>query len=61
MSGIRTILVGLFMAIAPVALNYLAAIDWTTIVPAFWAPVVAGIIMIAMRLITTGPVKLPGK
>lgn len=56
LTGFRTIIVGLAIAVGPVALNYLAGIDWKVYVPADWAPIVTGAIMIAMRLVTTGPV-----
>jgi hypothetical protein len=56
MKGRKTLAVGLAMAILPTALTYLAGIDWTTVLPAQYAPIVAGLVMIAMRLVTTGPV-----
>jgi hypothetical protein len=52
MKGFRTIAVGLFMAIGVPALTYLSGIDWTQYVPAQYAPVIAGTIMVVMRIIT---------
>lgn len=63
MQGLRTILVGLVMAIAPVALQFLGGIDWTTALPAnlVWAaPILSGLVMIGMRFITKTPVHVPG-
>ena len=53
MKGFRTIIVGLGMAIGVPALQFLGGVDWTQYLPAQYAPVAAGIIMIAMRLITS--------
>ena len=55
MKGWRTYAVGLFFVLAPVALDYLAKVDWTTLVNAKWSPVILGAIMIAMRSITNTP------
>lgn len=51
--GFRTLIVGLLLVIGPPALDYLGHIDWTLYVGAQWGPVIAGILMIGMRLITT--------
>ncbi len=56
MKGYRTILVGLVLAIAPSALTYLLAVDWNAIVGAKGAFAIAGVLTIAMRLITNTPV-----
>lgn len=56
MKGYRTILVGLAMAIAPAALTYLAGVDWTALVGPNGAMFVAGIVTIALRIVTTTPV-----
>lgn len=56
MKGFKTIAVGLAMAILPPALTYVGGIDWTAVLPAQYAPIVGGLVMIAMRLVTTGPV-----
>ena len=53
MKGFRTIIVGLGMAIGIPALQFLGGVDWTQYLPPQYAPVAAGIIMIAMRLITS--------
>ena len=56
MKGLRTILVGLAIAIGPVAVQYLGGVDWSSIIPAPWDSVIAGAIMIGMRFITSTPV-----
>lgn len=53
LKGWRTIIIGVGLAVAPVALQYLAGIDWTQYVSPEWAPTIAGAIMIAMRLVST--------
>lgn len=61
--GLRTIIVGLLLAISPVALEFLAGVDWTTALPPglVWAsPIIMGLIQIAMRLITRTPPRFPG-
>ena len=52
MKGLRTVLLGMFMAVVPVALQYLAGIDWTTLVSPTWAPVIAGGAVILLRYFT---------
>ena len=52
MKGFRTIAIGLFMAIGVPGLTYLSGIDWTQYVPPQYAPVIGGVIMIAMRIVT---------
>jgi hypothetical protein len=56
MKGYRTLLVGLFVAIAPVAAQYFASVDWTQYLPPQYAPFVAGAIIWAMRFVTNTPV-----
>jgi hypothetical protein len=56
MQGFKTILIGLLMAIIPVATQYLGAIDWNTVLPAPWGMVAGGIVMIVMRFLTSTPV-----
>lgn len=56
MQGYRTISVGLAMALLPTALQYLAGVSWEAVVPPQYVPVISGVIMIAMRFITTSPV-----
>ena len=53
MKGFRTVIVGLAMAVVPTALQYLAGLDWTQYVPAQYVPIVAGVVMIAMRAFTS--------
>lgn len=56
MKGYRTILVGLALAIGPAALQYLGAVDWTSIIGAQGAFFVSGAITIVMRALTSTPV-----
>lgn len=56
MKGWRTILVGAAMAAAPPLLSYLAGVDWTQYLPAYYAPIVSGLAMIGLRVLTTGAV-----
>ena len=55
LQGYRTYIVGFLMAIAPVGLQYLAGIDWTKLIGPNAAMMVAGIVTIALRSITTTP------
>jgi hypothetical protein len=52
----KTILTGLALAIAPVALDYLAGVDWTAYLPPNAAIILSGLLMIGLRLITRKPV-----
>lgn len=54
--GARTIIVGLAIAIAPVGLTYLSGVDWTQYVPANYALMISGGLMIALRFVTTSSV-----
>lgn len=56
MTGFKTILVGLLMALIPAVTQYFGTVDWNSVFPAPWGMVVAAIVMIAMRMITTTPV-----
>ncbi|MDE2102516.1 MAG: hypothetical protein KGL39_35040 [Patescibacteria group bacterium] len=56
MKGYRTIFVGLLLAIGPAALQYLGGVDWNSLIGPSGAFVVAGMIQIALRFITTTPV-----
>lgn len=56
LKGWKTIIVGVGLAVAPAALQYLAGIDWAQYVSPEWAPTIAAAIMIAMRLVSTTPV-----
>jgi hypothetical protein len=53
LKGWRTYAIGFAMAVVPAGLTYLAGLDWTKIVSPQLAPIIAGVIMIAMRSITT--------
>lgn len=59
MKGLRTILVGFGIAVGPTAFQYFSGIDWSSVVPAPWDTVIAGVIMIAMRFATSTPVGQP--
>jgi hypothetical protein len=56
MQGYKTLAVGAGMVILPELLKYLSIFDWTTVLPAQYAPIASGLIMIAMRMLTTTPV-----
>lgn len=56
MKGYRTILVGLAAAIGAPAIQYIGAVNWADYLSPTAAIVVAGVVQIAMRFITTGPV-----
>lgn len=53
LTGFKTILVGLLIAVGPTAVDYIGGIDWTRYVDPKWAPIISGSVMIAMRLVTT--------
>ncbi len=55
MKGYRTILVGLGLAIAPSALQYLGAVDWNAALGATGAFIVSGLIQVGMRFLTNTP------
>lgn len=56
MKGWRTLVVGLFVAVAPAGLQYLAGFDWASVLGPAGAFAVAGVIQVAMRFVTTTPV-----
>ena len=56
MKGFRTIAVGLAMAVLPVALTYLAGVDWTQYVSPNIALLISSTVMIGLRTVTTTPV-----
>jgi hypothetical protein len=55
MTGFKTVIIGLLMAVLPVATQYMGAIDWNTLLPAPWGMVAGGVVMIVMRYFTTTP------
>jgi enolase len=59
MVGLRTILVGAAVALGPPLLQYVGGVDWSSVLPAPWGTVAAGVIMVAMRFITSTPVGQP--
>ena len=56
MIGLRTIAVGLLMAVIPVVTQYFGAVDWNSVLPAPWSFVAASVVMVIMRLVTSTPV-----
>ena len=61
MKGYRTLIVGFALATGPAALQYLGAIDWTTLLGPTGAFFVSGVVAIAMRFVTTSPVGKPAR
>ena len=53
MKGFRTVITGLGIAVAPVALEYVAKIDWAQYVSPNLALVISGLTMVALRAITS--------
>ncbi len=56
MKGWRTLIVNGALAIAPVALQYFAGVDWTQYVSPQMALLIAGALNMGLRFITTTPV-----
>lgn len=54
--GFRTLIVGFLLAIVPVALQYLAGIDWAQYVGPQTAFFISGGIMMFMRFFSTTPI-----
>lgn len=55
MKGYRTYVIGFLMAIVPAAITYLLGVDWTHLIGPNGAMIVAGVLTIVMRSITTTP------
>jgi hypothetical protein len=55
MSGLKTLLWGLLLAVVVPALTFLGGVDWTQYVSPTIAPMIVGAITIILRAITTGP------
>ncbi len=55
MKGYRTYVVGFFVAVGPAAITYLLGLDWTKLIGPNGALLVAGVLTIAMRSVTTTP------
>lgn len=53
MKGFRTLIVGLGLAVGVPALQFLGGVDWTQYLSPQYAPIAAGVVMIAMRLMTS--------
>lgn len=59
LTGFRTFIVGLALAIGPTALSYLGGFDWTKLgITTNVATLISGALMVGLRAITTTP---PGK
>lgn len=56
LKGFKTLIVGFLLAVLPVALQYLAGIDWAQYVGPQAAFFVSGAIMMVMRFFTSTPV-----
>ena len=54
--GLRTLAVGLTIAVAPSALSYIGGVDWTQLGVSPVAGAFIGVIVMGMRTITTTPV-----
>ncbi len=52
MKGFKTFAFGVFLAVVPAGLQYLAGIDWTQYVSPQVAPVIAGAIVVILRAYT---------
>lgn len=55
LKGYKTILVGLLLAVGTPALDYLAGINWTDQVGSTGAVIISGVLMVAMRFLTSTP------
>ena len=56
LTGYKTFLTGLLIAVGPTALSYLAGIDWTKLgLTTNVATLISGVVMIGLRAITTTP------
>jgi len=53
MKGFRTFAIGMGIAIGPPALEYLAKLDWTQYVSPNTALMISGLLMVAMRAVTS--------
>ncbi len=56
LKGWKTVLFGLLLAVAPSALTYLGGLDWTQYVSPNVAAMIAGFLVIALRVVTTTPI-----
>ena len=56
LTGYRTFIVGLLVAIGPTALSYLGGFDWTKVgLSTNLATLISGTLMVGLRAITTTP------
>ena len=56
LTGFRTVLVGLVVAIGPAALTYFGGVDWTSLGLSPTVGGVIGAVIIGLRAITTTPI-----
>ena len=56
LTGFRTVLVGLIVAIGPAALTYLGGVNWTALGLSPTVGGVIGAVIIGLRAITTTPI-----
>ena len=57
LKGLRTVAVGLILAVVPQATAYLFSVDWTHVAGVSPnAATVLGLVMVALRAVTTTPV-----
>ena len=56
LKGMRTIGVGILVAVVPAAVTYLIGVDWTQYVGPNAALIISGALTIAMRVVTTTPI-----
>ena len=54
--GLRTLAVGLAIAVAPSALTYVAGVDWTSFGVSPAAGAIIGVVVMGLRTITNTPV-----
>lgn len=59
MKGYKTLLFGLLLAIGSPGLHYLAGVDWTALFGPVWSGVIAGVLSIALRIVTDTPIGTP--
>lgn len=56
LKGWKNVIWGLALATVPAGMEYLGGINWVDYVSPAIAPIIAGIITIALRVVTTTPI-----
>lgn len=56
MTGWKTVLTGAVVAIMPALTDYFGMVDWDALVGPKWAFAISGVVMIALRMITSTPI-----